>query len=186
MLDTNAYTDWTAPAMRAWLEQRPAAARDADWRFVSFHQPPFNSSKAHFADQLTRVLAAVFEAGKVDVVFSGHVHNYQRTYPLRFNLADEPDATDQAGRAGGRLVHPRSQSSTAEPRRDPRASSTSSPAPAARTCTTPTQQDDPDSWQEFTCKFVSQIHSLTVADVQGKTLTVRQVSADGDELDQFR
>jgi acid phosphatase type 7 len=31
-----------------------------------------------------RVLADVFEAEKVDIVFCGHVHNYQRTFPLHF------------------------------------------------------------------------------------------------------
>jgi acid phosphatase type 7 len=44
---------------------------------------------------------------------------------------------------------------------------------------------DPDSWQKFTDKFVSKAHSLTVADVDGKTLTVRQVTADGQEVDRF-
>ena len=49
----------------------------------------------------------------------------------------------------------------------------------------PEQQDDPASWQPFTCKFISQVNSLTVADVDGPTLTVRQVAADGQELDRF-
>ncbi len=49
----------------------------------------------------------------------------------------------------------------------------------------PEQQDDPDSWQKFTDKFVSTVHSLTVADVDGKTLTIRQVTADGTEVDRF-
>ena len=31
-----------------------------------------------------RLLAPIFEAGKVDVVFNGHVHNYQRTFPMTF------------------------------------------------------------------------------------------------------
>ena len=31
-----------------------------------------------------RILAPTFEAGKVDLVFNGHVHNYQRTYPMTF------------------------------------------------------------------------------------------------------
>ena len=50
----------------------------------------------------------------------------------------------------------------------------------------PEQNNDPDSWQKFTDKFISSVHSLTVAEVDGKTLTVRQVSADGKELDSFR
>ena len=47
------------------------------------------------------------------------------------------------------------------------------------------QQDDPASWQPYTHKFVSRINSLTIADVNGPTLTVRQVSANGQELDRF-
>ncbi len=50
----------------------------------------------------------------------------------------------------------------------------------------PEQNDDPDSWQKFTDKFISKVHSLTVADVDGKTLTIRQLTADGRELDRFR
>ena len=69
-----------------------AAAKGATWRFVSFHQPGFNSSKTHFGEQYMRVLAPIFEDGKVDVVFNGHVHNYQRSYPLRFVPAAEKDA----------------------------------------------------------------------------------------------
>ena len=43
----------------------------------------------------------------------------------------------------------------------------------------PEQQDDPGSWQPFTLEFISTVHSLTVADVEGRALTVRQVSAEG-------
>ena len=49
----------------------------------------------------------------------------------------------------------------------------------------PEQQDKPETWQGFTDRFVSRIHSITVADVEGKTLTVRQVSAEGEEVDRF-
>ena len=49
----------------------------------------------------------------------------------------------------------------------------------------PEQQDDPASWQEFTYKHVSKVHSLTVADVDGGTLTIRQLTAEGDEVDRF-
>jgi hypothetical protein len=49
----------------------------------------------------------------------------------------------------------------------------------------PEQQDDPGSWQSFTHKFISKIHTLTVADVSGTALTVRQVSLNGAELDRF-
>ena len=49
----------------------------------------------------------------------------------------------------------------------------------------PEQQGKPETWQGFTNKYVAKVHSLTVADVDGKTLTVRQVAADGTEIDRF-
>jgi len=49
----------------------------------------------------------------------------------------------------------------------------------------PEQQDDSASWQEFTFKHVSKVHSLTVVDIDGNTATVRQLTADGDEVDRF-
>jgi len=184
VLDTNAYINWRAPELRAWVERDLAAARDADWRFVSFHQPPFNSSKAHFNDQLTRVLADVFEAGKVDLVFSGHVHNYQRTYPLRFKLADDAGETARRGELlGGSFVLDREYDGRTVTR--PRGVIYLVTGAGGATLYDPEQQDDPASWQEYTHKFVSKIHSLTVADVQGTTLTVRQVSSEGRELDRF-
>jgi hypothetical protein len=49
----------------------------------------------------------------------------------------------------------------------------------------PEQQDDPASRQDFTHKFISKVHSLTAAEVNGSTLLVRQVSLEGAELDRF-
>ena len=45
VLDSNPYVDWTDPDLRAWVERDLAAAKDATWRFVAFHHPPFNSSQ---------------------------------------------------------------------------------------------------------------------------------------------
>ncbi|MHC5544091.1 hypothetical protein ACYOEI_38180, partial [Singulisphaera rosea] len=47
------------------------------------------------------------------------------------------------------------------------------------------QNDDASSWEDFTARFVSNIHSLTVVDLDASRLTVRQVSGDGKELDRF-
>ncbi|MFX4470312.1 hypothetical protein ABTA54_19600, partial [Acinetobacter baumannii] len=35
----------------------------------------------------------------------------------------------------------------------------------------PEQENDPDSWQKFTHKFISTIHSFTVVDINDKKLT---------------
>src|SRR4029077_10051655 len=56
VLDANTYMDWSNPSLREWLAQDLTAARSATWRFVAFHQPCFNSSKHHFAEQYMRLL----------------------------------------------------------------------------------------------------------------------------------
>jgi acid phosphatase type 7 len=185
VLDSNPYVDWTNLDLRAWVVRDLATARSCTWRFVAFHHPGFNSSKAHFADQQMRLLSEVFEAGGVDVVFSGHVHNYQRTYPLQFT----PDK-DRHGKPVrdnnkvpghwrlDKVFDGRSQSR-------PQGVIYIITGAGGNTLYNPEQQDDPGSWQPFTCRFVSKMHTLTIADVIGTTLTVRQVSAEGAELDRF-
>jgi hypothetical protein len=41
-------------------------------------------------------------------------------------------------------------------------------------------------WQKFTDKFISTVHSLTVADIDGNTVVIRQLDAAGNELDSFK
>ena len=47
------------------------------------------------------------------------------------------------------------------------------------------QESKPESWQNFTVKFMSSRHSLTVVNVDGRKLTVRQIAENGNEVDQF-
>ncbi len=91
VLDSNNYVDFTDEELRAWVKKDLESAKNATWRFVGFHHPGFNSAKEHFDDQWMRQLSDVFEAGKVDVVFMGHVHNYQRSFPLTFAAKPGPD-----------------------------------------------------------------------------------------------
>jgi 3',5'-cyclic AMP phosphodiesterase CpdA len=191
IVDSNTYVDWTDPALRDWVARDLAAARDATWRFVAFHHPGFNSAREHYEQQQMRLLAPVFEAGKVDVVFSGHVHNYQRSFPLRF-VPDRQGTLLVGGRDGktirGRVVNGRWMLDRAF---DGRVDTTPDGVIYAITGAggqhlyNPEQNDDPDSWQKFTDRFVSRVHSFTVADIDGKSLAIRQVASDGTELDRF-
>ncbi len=194
VLDANATVDWTNHELQDWVTADLAAAKGATWRFVSFHQPGFNSSKSHFDEQYMRVLAPVFEAGHVDIVFNGHVHNYQRSYPLRFvpdsmNQAAPPMPTAKAdGRSTKRHVDGKF---TLDKKFDGNIDTTPDgviylvTGAGGQRLYNPEQQDDPASWQAFTYKHISKVHSLTVVDVEGRTLTVRQVTAEGDEVDRF-
>ena len=185
VLDSNPYVDWTNPELQAWVERDLSSTRADTWRFVAFHHPGFNSSKAHFDDQQMRVLAEVFEAGRVDVVFSGHVHNYQRSFPLRFTPEKGKDGKpvrDQ-NKVPGRWTLDKVFDGQTNTR--PQGVIYLVTGAGGNQLYNPEQQRDPGSWQSFTHKFISQVHTLTVADVKGTTLTVRQISADGHELDRF-
>jgi hypothetical protein len=181
VLDSNSYVDWTDPDLRAWVARDLAEARDAAWRFVVYHHPGFNSAKKHFEQQQMRLIAEVFEAGKVDLVFNGHVHNYQRSYPLTFvPETARPDASDKVA---GRWTLDKSFDGRTRTR--PQGVIYLITGAGGADLYNPEQQEDPSSWQEFTFKFQSKVHSLTVMDVRGRELQVRQVTAEGDELDRF-
>jgi hypothetical protein len=185
VLDSNSYVDWADPELRAWVERDLAAAKDATWRFVAFHHPPFNSSRAHFGDQRMRVLADVFEGGRVDVVWTGHVHNYQRTFPLTFAVDRGPDGKPVrvVDRIPGRWTLDTAFDGRTHTR--PRGVIYVTTGAGGANLYNPEQDDEPTSWQPYTCKLISRVNSLTIADVDGPTLTVRQVAADGHELDRF-
>ncbi len=192
VIDSNATVDWTNRELREWVERDLAAARGATWRFVSFHHPGFNSSKTHFDEQYMRILASIFEDGKVDVVFSGHVHNYQRSFPLRFAPAKEHNASPAIGKDGQR---PKQRHVDGKWTLDKTFNGQTDTTPegviylvtgaGGQHLYNPEQQDDPASWQEFTYKHVSKVFSLTVVDVDGPTLTIRQMTPDGEEVDHF-
>ena len=85
VLDANDYMDWTDPALRRWVD-RDLSGSKAAWKFVSFHQPGFSRDIEHSKEQRMRLLSDIFQKDGVDVVFCGHAHDYQRTFPLRFNV----------------------------------------------------------------------------------------------------
>ena len=182
VLDANTYMDWNNPALREWLTKDLAAAQSATWRFVAFHQPGFNSSKEHFTEQQMRPLSPIFEAGHVDVVFSGHVHNYQRSFPLTFTTDGSPMGPKGEVAGEWKLDKTFADGANAKPHGVIYIVSGAGGAGLYN----PEQQTEPAGWQSFTNKFVSQVHSLSVVDVDGKTFKLKQVSENGDVVDSFR
>ena len=178
VLDSNLYTDWESPALRRWLEADLKAAQGAAWRIVALHHPLFQSSRSHMDDQWMRPISPLLEQYGVDLVLAGHVHNYQRTAPLRFKptrvgprsrpvegtfAVDEAFDGKTTTRARG-IVHIVTGAGGAE-------------------LYDPWQTDVRASWQPWTRAFISDRHSFTVLDVDGRTLNLRQLDAEGRELD---
>ena len=62
------------------------------WIIVTFHQPAYSSpnscSSCKAATSIRDTYHPMFDQYGVDLVLEGHVHNYQRSYPLIFNKND--------------------------------------------------------------------------------------------------
>ncbi len=96
--------------MLDWLERDLRRTRRF-WKIAFFHHPPYPTSH-HREDDLcaevrTRVLPLLERYG-VQLVFSGHEHNYQRSKPLRDHRPVEPGAglVSIITGGGGADLHP--------------------------------------------------------------------------------
>ena len=191
VLDADTYVDWTDKELTDWVAKDLADSKDATWHFVMFHHPGFNSSREHFEQQHMRLLSPIFEAGKVDVVFNGHVHNYQRSFPMRFT--PDKKGTLLVGGKDNKVIRGRvvNGSWVLDKKFDGKTNTRPQgviyivTGAGGQELYNPEQNDDADSWQKFTDKFKSTVHSLTLADVDGKKMVIRQITADGKELDAF-
>jgi hypothetical protein len=71
--------------------------KDVNWIVVSSYGPPYTSPSEHTAfKEIRDVYHPIFEKYGVDLVLSGHNHNYQRTHPITYNPNDssEPVVTN--------------------------------------------------------------------------------------------
>jgi len=183
VLDSNYYVDWSRQDLRAWVDKDLASAR-TPWKFVVLHIPPFHSSKQHQDEQFMRVLCEVFEKNGVDIVWSGHVHNYQRTFPVQFTAVRGLSGSwvDDKGRVSGqwKLDTVYDGKKNTRPGAPIYVVTGAGGAPIYNA----DFANKPDQWQEFTAKYIGG-HSFSVVDIEGQTLTVRQISDTGKELDKF-
>ncbi len=64
-----------------WLE-RTLKDSTARWKIVYFHRPPFSSGPHGGEKSVQEIWVPLFEKYGVDLVFSGHDHDYERTHPI--------------------------------------------------------------------------------------------------------
>ncbi|MEM9940655.1 MAG: metallophosphoesterase [Planctomycetota bacterium] len=101
-----------------WLEQQLTKS-DAIWKFVCHHHPPYSSDENDYGnlwktnvstrgDQRVRQLIPLYEKHNVDFVWNGHIHSYERTWPIREGRSVESDAPIYmiTGGGGGSLETP--------------------------------------------------------------------------------
>jgi acid phosphatase type 7 len=77
-LDSNASAEMLKDVIGPWLE-KDMAATSQPWRFVFFHHPPFSSANHGENEKMRDVMVPVFRRAKIDIVFAGHDHSYERT-----------------------------------------------------------------------------------------------------------
>ena len=191
-LDSNIYVDPTDAKLQAWIEADLKAA-DAVWKFVVYHHPAFNVGDDHFAEQHMRVLSPLFEQQGVDIVLHGHEHTYQRTRPFRFAPADLSRA--KAINTKDRLVP---GTFTIDPHFDGK--TVTKPDGIVYLVTgaggkhlyDPESNENPQKWRhpednnaDYVVRFVSDRHSLTVVEMDARSLLFTQIDEWGAEIDRF-
>ncbi|WP_164017343.1 metallophosphoesterase [Pyxidicoccus trucidator] len=80
-------------AQKAWLE-KDLAGTTQPWKVVFFHHPPWSSGEHGSQLAMRRNFAPLFEKYGVDLVLTGHDHNYERSKPM------QGDAVAGAGKTG--------------------------------------------------------------------------------------
>jgi predicted phosphodiesterase len=97
-----------------WLA-KALAASDAKWKFCYHHHPAYSSDADDYGDTAkgpttagdvrVRPLLELYEKYKVDVVFNGHIHLYERTWPIKGGKVDQKEGVVHitSGGGGGKL-----------------------------------------------------------------------------------
>ncbi len=76
-LDTEESLDEQA----AWLDA-DLAATDRPWKIVFSHEPPYSSGEHGSSEELRAALAPILADHGVQLMLSGHDHDYERTVPI--------------------------------------------------------------------------------------------------------
>lgn len=99
-----------------WLEKALASSK-AKWKFVAHHHPPYSSDEDDFGnlwegqstrgDARLKDMTKLYEKYGVDVVWTGHIHSYERTWPILAGRASEkgPTYVICGGGGGGLETH---------------------------------------------------------------------------------
>jgi hypothetical protein len=191
-LDSNRYIDPNDAPLQAWIAS-DLSTTEARWKFVVFHHPPFNVGNEHYEVQHMRVLSPLFEASDVDIVLSGHEHNYQRPRPLRFR----PGGRNRSAEVGGK---DRRVSGTFTVDRGFDGVTNTRPSGVLYIVTgaggkhlyDPAFTDDPTRWvhadddhADYVVRMVTDRHSLTLFEIEGGRLTMAQIDEGGQEFDRL-
>ncbi len=193
-LDANDYVNPLDPVLVDWLRSDIGNSK-ADWKIVAYHQPGFNSSKAHYNQQWMRLLSPVLEQLGVNLVLTGHVHNYQRSVPLTFQPKKDETGTRYVLSNEGRVDGIFTLDTLFDGKTTTRPKGILYIVSGAGGASLYDQNlganpelwkhDPPENWVPFTVKMITDIHSFTLIETSSEKLILRQLDARGNVLDEI-
>jgi acid phosphatase type 7 len=93
-----------------WLDKALGESK-AKWKFAYHHHPAWSSDNNDYGqmdqgysklgDLNARNLATLYEKHKLDIAFNGHIHLYERTWPLREGKIDRKNGVIYVTSGGG-------------------------------------------------------------------------------------
>ncbi len=72
-----------------WLKQDLLAHWDDRWKVAAAHRPAFTSAHYSGDTNVQNYWIPEFDFYHLDLYFSGHDHNYTRTYPINYSISTE-------------------------------------------------------------------------------------------------
>lgn len=109
VLDTNKPVDAESEQYK-WLD-KALADSTARWKVVYHHHPCYSSDADDYGNTWKgtsthgspkhKTLIVLYEKHKVDLVMNGHIHAYERTYPIRGDKVDRKAGTVYLTSGGG-------------------------------------------------------------------------------------
>lgn len=179
VLDGNYYMDWSDEKTRKWLIEDLKKAQSATWRFVTFHQPAFSIDLPHGNEQRMRMISDILSKYKVDMVFAGHAHCYERSYPLVFSPKAGARQFSMAadGTVDGAFTFDRNFDGITKTKPQGIIHIVTGAGGAKLY-----PQGSPS---EYILKYDSSDYSYTNMEVVDKTVSIKQINTKGKVIDQF-
>lgn len=189
VLNSNSSGNATQAKLRQWVETDLKNSKQR-WKVVCYHNPTFSSSHQHYTEQSVRLWQPLLQDQRVDFVFTGHVHNYQRTFPLQFT----PTSTkrDSKGRVDGEFVIDRQFDG--EKNLLPKGiihfvaggGGASLYGPSLEKTKLTLKKEHGDNYADYTAKMIVDQHSFLMAEVSNTEFKLTAHGIKGDVLDQIR
>jgi predicted phosphodiesterase len=187
VLDSNTYVRWEAKELQDWLARDLDKAKGATWRFVVFHHPVSNLAEGnYYIEQWMARVWPLLERYRVDIAFTGHIHTYMRTQPIRFE--PDPDALanldprTQQGEVKGKLTW----DARFDGKKHTRAQGVIHIVTGGGGANLHLKGKAAlFRLKPYVAKAASEENSFSLLDIKGRSLTFRQLNAQGEELDRF-